>query len=489
MLPADPPRRPLTSRLPLWVIILLSALGYVALAVWFPLAANVGRTPPGDIRTFAPTLPGGLLYALLLILLYVLMLVAFGRVAGSVRNLSLVVLIVVAALFALPLLFAYPVNATDVFRYVIRGRVAAAYGENPYVMPPSGFAGDPFLPLAGEWAGETSPYGPLWELIAAGLTSISGDDLLLGVVLFKLLALACFLASAALLWSLLGDRPRRAALALLWAWNPALLLTFVLNGHNDALMVFWLLLGVWVARKGRLEVGFLLLCLAALTKPAAVLALPVFFLAFWRWAAPRRARFVAVSLAGALALVWLTFLPWARPGSYWQTPLELSLRLAREATGSAGFSPAVWFYFALGQRVSIEAIGSVLRGLFVLFAAGVLWRGWRGRSPLRGTADIFFGYLFQALSFRIWYVVWPFPWLVLDAGATAGQDDAGRAAAYRLRAGLWFLLAAQLSVIWYGHVRVFVLGGDQVAAHLVGVPLVFGLPWLLTRLPLGPQPA
>jgi len=459
-------------------MIALSAAGYGLLALWFPLRGNAGRVPPSDIRTFAPTLAGGLLYALLLLALYALLLLAYRRVNTGAWGGRLPAVLLVAGLLALPLLATYPVNATDVFRYLIRGRVAAVYEASPYAAPPAAFAGDPFLPLAGEWAGETSPYGPLWELVAAGLARLAGEDLLLGVALFKLLALGCFLACAALLWALLAGRAERTALALLWAWNPALLLTFAANGHNDALMLLWLLLGVLVARRGRHESGFLLLCLAALTKPVAALLLPVFFIAFWRAAGDgrARARFAVVALLGGAALVWLAFLPWAAPGRFWQTPLELMLRLAREATDSAGFSPGVWLYFTLGRRVPIETIGGV--------ASWLLWGVWRGRPATRGAADVFAAYLAQALSFRIWYAVWPFPWLLLD---DAAGTQAAKKAAYRRRVGLWFLLTAQLSVVWYGHVRVFVLGGDQVVAHLIGVPLVFGLPWLLARLPLGPR--
>ena len=467
----------------LWPWLLAGLAGYGLLALWFPLWPNVGRVPPADVRTFAPTLAAGLLYALLLTALYAVYLIAVGRVAR--RGLPArwrawpLLPVLLGGLLALPLLFAYPINATDVYRYVIRGRVASVYGQSPFVAPPSTFIGDPFMPLAGEWAGETSPYGPLWEIVAAGVTAISGDNLLLGVWLFKLLALVCFLAGAAVIWAAADERPGRAAAALLWAWNPALLLTFALNGHNDALMLLWLLLGYWVGRRGRPAAGFLLMCLAALTKPVAALVLPVFFIAAWRALSDgrARARFTLIAVGGAAALTWLAFLPWAAPGRFWRTPLELVGRLLREATDGGGFSPAVWLYFALGQRVGIETIGAVLRGLFALFAAWVLWRGWRGRAARRGAADLAFGYLAQALSFRIWYSVWPFPWLLLD-------DVGDRAAAYRLRAGLWFLLLAQLSVVFYGQWRVAVWGGDQVMTHLVGVPLVFGLPWLLARWPL-----
>ena len=478
------PRQTAAGRFPLPALLILSVAIYGLMAFWFPLGPNVGISPPADIRTFAPTLPGGLAYAALVVVQFGLFVLAFRRAStGALGPRPLRLILAGGLLLALPLLWAYPINATDIFGYVIRGRIASAYGESPFTSPAAAFVGDPFMPLVGEWAGLTTPYGPLWELPASLLTAISGDSLLAGVLLFKAMAVVAFLATAILIWSILPAGPARAAYTLLWAWNPGLLLTFAMNGHNDALMILWLVSGWWLARRGHPAAGFLVMAVAALTKPVAVLALPFIFIGAWRELPDgrSRARYAAVSLAGAVALAWLSFLPWSGQGSAFRAPLDLALRLVTEATGGAGFSPAVWIYMALGQRVSIEMIGMVTQGLFAAFALWLAWLGLRGRSPLRGAADVFFGYLAGALNFRIWYATWPFAWLVLDAGG-ASVDEASRAD-YRLRVGLWFLLMAQLSVVIYGHVRSFLLGGDQALAHLIGVPAVFVLPWLLALLP------
>lgn len=469
------------------VLLLLSVIGYSLMALWFPLVANIGNTPPGDIRTFAPTLFGGLAYATLIIILFGLFLLAVRTAAD--RGLGarpLPVILASTLLLAIPLLLSYPINATDIFGYVIRGRIASVYGESPFSAPAAAFVGDPFMPLVGEWAGETTPYGPMWEIVAAGLTTISGDNLLAGVQLFKALALASFMGVTTLIWQLLPAGPWRIAGTLLWAWNPGLLLTFVLNGHNDAFMIMWLVLGYWLGRRGWPAVGFLTMVLAVVTKPVAVLALPFFFLGTLQSLPdPRsRVRFVAITAVGSLAVAGLAFWPWLGQDGPLRAAVDLALRLVREATGGAGFSPAVWVYMVLGGRVSIEPIGFAGRVLFAAFSLWLVWRAWRGRSPLRGAADIFFGYLAGALNFRIWYATWPFPWLLLDAGMETGTAATVRQAEYRLRAGLWFLLTSQLSVIIYGHIRQFVLGGDQVLAHLIGVPFVFVLPWLLARLPV-----
>ena len=139
--------------LSLRTIFLLSAGGYGLLALWFPLIRHVDRTPPGDIRTFAPTPLGGLAYSLLIIGLFALLVAAFRRVEGSNQaKLTLPRLLAGSLVLALPLLLAYPINATDIFGYVIRGRIASAYGESPFTAPAAAFVGDPFMPLVGEFA-------------------------------------------------------------------------------------------------------------------------------------------------------------------------------------------------------------------------------------------------------------------------------------------------------------------------------------------------
>ena len=463
--------------------------GYILLAFWFPLLAHYDRVPVADVRSLAPSLGEGLAYGLLLCLLFAFFAIAYRRVRHGREKPGLLGLIGVSTLFSLPLFLVYPINANDLYRYVIRGRIQSVYEQSPFSAAPDSFAGDPFLPLAGEWAGATSPYGPLWELTASTITRVSGDNLLLGLLTFKLLGLLAFLGSAVLLWLLFSpvdkggaeekrsDNSSRAANTLLWAWNPALLLIFVANGHNDALMIFCLLLGVTVIRRNYPEVGFLLMLLGALVKPIGLLALPLFFISIWREqpSLARRLRFFLLSVAGGLLLALIAFIPFG-------SPVELGQRLLQEAGTGAGFSPATTLILLaqeLGYAPSLAAVARVTLLLFSLLVIWLLWRTWRGQTAVRGTADIYFGYLLQALNFRIWYAAWPFPWLLLDAG-TQPQEPRTM---FRLRYGLWFLLTTQLSVILYGHIRIHLLGGSQLLAHIIGVFFVFVAPFFLAMLP------
>lgn len=479
-------------RLPLWVIFLLSLAGYWLLRWWFPFYPHHASAPLLDVRSFSPTLAAGLGYGALLCGLFGLHALAHERVRQHLPRRPLLTILFGSLLFALPLLTTFPINATDLYRYVIRGRVQSAYGQNPYEMPPSAFPDDPYLPLAGEWAGETTPYGPVWELIAGAVTGAAPGNLWLNLLSFKAILTLAFLLTGALLWWTLAagpDRPPPATNAgrlLLWAWNPALLLIFVVDGHNDALMLFWLVLGWYLVRQRWSTLGFLIAVLGALTKPIGLLALPFLFLAAWQNAARANSRVLSFRLAGltpllygsqirfALAaavgsglLVTLAFFPFG-------SPLELIGRLLREATEFAGFSPAT-LLFLLAQRlewpVTTAQISLVTT---VLFGLAAMWLGWLalcGRATCRSIADIFTVYVWQALAFRIWYAAWPLAGLLLD--------DDSRTSRRRLRAGLWFLFTTQFSVIIYGHVWQFLLGHDFLWSHLIGIPFTFGLPWLL----------
>lgn len=454
------------KRVSLWHLLFLSFAGYVLLPVLFPLIPRYRQVPLADVRSFLPSLAGGMGYAALFLALYGLYALLYRRAAGEPLRLRTVLLI--AVMFAAPLFLTYPINATDIFRYFVRARVATVYGENPLAVAPDAFADDPYLPLAGSWATETSPYGPVWELIAGGVTVISGQNLLAALLLFKGLGLIAHLGSAALIWHLSGndEGEARSARTVLWAWNPALLYMFVGDGHNDAVMIVWLLLGYWLLQgERRPAAGVVVLALAPLTKPIGLLPVPFFLLASWRrLPSGRRWRFLLVGGAASVALAVLAFLPFG-------SPLELASRLLREVAIGGGFSPATLFWFLshrLGPGIDGATLGRMGTLVFALLALGLLWRGWRGRSLLRGAADTFLSYLATSITFRIWYSIWPFPWLLLD-----------REGSRRLAFGLWFLLTAQLSVVIYGHVRIHLLDGSMYEAHVLGVPFTFALPLLL----------
>ncbi|HZD55430.1 MAG TPA: hypothetical protein VE136_01805, partial [Anaerolineales bacterium] len=60
------------------------------------------------------------------------------------------------------LIFMFPIGATDLFDYIVHGRIFRLYGGNPFFNVGRQLASDPFFPYMG-WPDWPSVYGPLWE--------------------------------------------------------------------------------------------------------------------------------------------------------------------------------------------------------------------------------------------------------------------------------------------------------------------------------------
>lgn len=476
-----------------WLLAALSVAVYLLIAALAPLLRNANSL--ADINTFSTWPWGVLAYASLLAAAFGLYWLAYRQIQRQAAPVTLAAIVAPSLLFSLPLILTYPFNATDVYRYLLWGRMIAFERLNPYAVTLDALGNSAVARFAGEWGNETSPYGPVWQLAGAVLARLGGNqpDVTLGLIWFKILAVAAFVAVAVLIWLLLGraEARTRAGRTLLWAWNPALLLSFAVNAHNDSLMLLWLILGYWVWRKGLPAAGLIVMMLAPLTKFSGLLPLPFFLIAALQEQPDmrRRLRLLLVTAAGSLAVGWLLFGPFG-------SPVALGQRLLDEGSGGGGFSPLAMLILA-GRQVGLEppvdqlVLLSML--LLMLIAIWLAWRTWRGRSSLLAAFDITAAYLLLAFRFRIWYAAWPLPWALLFPQAepdardpAAAPDPTGRRTSrsdthmhYRLRASLWFLVTTQFSVLLYGQVRAVLLQHDMTLAHLLWVPFTFGLPLVL----------
>jgi hypothetical protein len=299
--------------------VLLSGVGYVWVAVWMPLPLNL-YTPAG-LRQFTPSLGLGALYGLWVTGLFGLYLWLYRLAGRGVWQPRPCLLPLLALLIAFPTIFAYPFNASDLFHYAIRGHLTAVEQRNPYTTPPSADPNHPFVAHTGEWSDHTSPYGPVWELSVTALAHLTRASDLATPILLKFYSLLAFVLTGWLITQLRG-----VPLGVLWLFNPALILIFGVDGHNDSLMLLWLVLGWWVwVRLGErwprwaALLAFGLMFLSPLTKAIGLLPLPFFWLYLVRQQKSTHGR-VQVALATivvSLILTILFFLPFGSPSAWW----------------------------------------------------------------------------------------------------------------------------------------------------------------------------
>jgi alpha-1,6-mannosyltransferase len=464
-------------RRPNAVLVLLgaaSAATYLAYVLLYPLPVHGQARRLFDVAELSQHEPSSAaVYAIGLVVLFGCYWLALDLVRRAHVPLKLIVLF--GLLFALILVWLYPITATDLFQYVGRARLAVVYGVSPLAYPPQQYPRDPFIYLTKGWTDCLSPYGPAWENLASHVVSIAPNDPVHAALAFKALALISYgLCLALATWG----AGRDAHAVLLFAWNPLLLLQGVGNGHNDLVMLLWMMLGFLLWKRARLwlpAVGAL--TMAALTKATAAPLLPLLAAAAMReqrgW---ERCRSIAIGAAVAAGVALIAFLPHWPP---WEHVGGLLAEVDRSSLSTpSGVTEAIEWLLPLDvpQWLSNALTLTPLAAIYVWALARV----WQARMDLAEAGLlVLFVYLLTRSSYRIWYPIWLVPLAALHLTRRT-----------RLRTFL-LCLTSELSVLTLtiGHAWLFdgrILPRlDWPAVVAITAPWQFGLPLLLP--PLTPR--
>ncbi|MBF6614177.1 MAG: hypothetical protein IVW55_13710 [Chloroflexi bacterium] len=358
------------------------------------------------------------------------------NVSTTFKRVALFLICGYAAFFSITLISMYPVGAADIFDQIFRARLLSHYHLNPFTTLPNNIQGDPFQPFVA-WKGDASPYGPLWELLAGGTSALAGNNLLTNLILFKLLVVAAYGGCVALTYSILRvSRPDWALRGtLFFAWNPLVLFEIAGNGHNDAIVVFFLLLAVYLFVLARRTAVIPALMLGALTKFVPIVLLPVAAAAIWRDRTRRMAasddvateqlpikKFdpfstLAVGSVIALGLGVVLYAP------FWQGPSTVGA-LSRQALFTASIPKVALDALVADAGIGeLTAQGLVRNSALALVVAVVVVMSLRvllgGEAhtqderrllvarTLAGFYEVIFFYLaFATLWFQPWYLIW-----------------------------------------------------------------------------------
>jgi hypothetical protein len=472
---------------------LISGLVYLAFVLLFLLPLYGAAPRPFDVEQIAAGRHWmGAAWLAGVVVLYAAFGVAVLTVERVPGALAMRLIVGFGVVFGLILVWLYPVTATDLFQYVLRARVWVVHGANPMAVPPSVFAGDPLLPFAGEWQDIVSPYGPAWELLAAGVARLGFTGAVSGALAYKGVAMLAYLACIWLLHRIacpavpptsssgrVTGGGGYARSLLLFAWNPLVLVQGVGNGHNDVIMLVWLLLAVYVWQRRRSSAltavtGGLLagaaITLAVLTKAAAGLLGLLLVVAIVRDQPGWRRFAVLAGLAGVgAAVAALAYLPFWPP---WQSIAGVLDEMANRYTYTIAATLRLGLREWLPPAVARDIPRLIGQLLFVVVLGWMAAQLWRRRLDLVSAGFLaYFTYLVAGASYRIWYPLWLAPLAALSLSA-----------AVRWRTIL-LCLTSELSVIVYYFVwRWYWPDAGWVQMHLLVVPWQFGLPLLLPML-------
>ena len=401
-----------------------------------------------------------------------------GRLAvpGRRRRLSRTQLTHTLAMWAVPFLVTPPIFSRDVYSYLAIG-AQMLHGSNPYDQGPVEALGED-NPLAHQvdarWQHTTTPYGPGFLLIVKGVVAITGEHVVTGVLVQRLVELV---GVAMIVWAMprLARRCGMDPVAALWlsVLNPLLLFHLIAGGHNEALMIGAMLAGLVLALDRHLVPGVALIAVAVSIKATAGMALPFLVIIRarrkgGRWPDLFRqgalvggialATFLAITLIAGTGFGWIKAL--STPGTV-HSFLSVSTSLGVGA-GRAGL------LLGLGDhsQAAIDVMQPVGTAVGILIGLVIMWQSWRGRiPPILGLGISLGAFVLLGPVIQPWYLLWA---ALPLAAATAD-------ARYRMTT-VW--LTAVFAVIIMpngGTIPVFTIVQAVVVATLVAAGVLFAL--------------
>ncbi|WP_369640516.1 polyprenol phosphomannose-dependent alpha 1,6 mannosyltransferase MptB, partial [Nocardia sp. JMUB6875] len=398
-------------------------------------------------------------------------------------------------LWILPLSVAPPMFSNDVYSYLAQSEISAR-GLDPYAIGPvQGLGLDNVLTnnVPNIWRATAAPYGPLFLWMGRGISAITGDNIIAGVWLHRLLALS---GVALIVWALprLSRRCGVAPVSALWlgAANPLVLFHLVGGVHNDAIMLGLMLAGTEFCLRAiddthpfdrrawaLLVFGAVVITMSSAIKITSIIALGFVGMALARrWGHGFRGIVYSAGLLGAIAIVVTLSISTASGlGFGWvntvgtATEVRSYLSLPTAVGIITGFGGVL-----LGLGDHTTALLDITRPLAEIVAALIILRmliaTWTGRLLPVGAMGV--GLCALVLLFPVvqpWYLLWA----IVPLAAWANRP------AFRVPAVVISVVVSVLVMPRGADFEVFQIIESAVATVLIALLFIFAtrnvLPW------------
>ncbi len=368
-----------------------------------------------------------------------------GRFTTGPRRMSRSQLDRTLMLWILPLLIAPPMYSKDVYSYLAQSEIARN-GLDPYTVGPApglGLGHVFTLSVPSLWRETPAPYGPLFLWIGRGISAITGENIVAGVLLHRLVVL---LGVGLIIWAVprLARRCGVAEVSAMWlgAANPLLLMHLVAGIHNEAPMLGLMLAGTEFALRGvesrhrllprplrapsteadwqrwapllQLLLGTVLIAMSSQIKLPSLLAVGFVAMALaHRWGGTVRAFFAAsgsltaiavlvivvIGKASGLGFGWLFTLGTANVVRSWMSPPTLLALGAGQGGILLGLGDHTTAVLALTRAIGVLIIAVLVTWLLLTVLRGRL-HPVGGLGVALGTTVLLFPVV------QPWYLLW-----------------------------------------------------------------------------------
>jgi alpha-1,6-mannosyltransferase len=326
---------------------------------------------------------------------------------------------VTTGLWLAPLLVSAPLFSRDTYSYLAQGALLRD-GLDPYAVGPVGNPNSLLDDVSPIWTITTAPYGPAFILVAKFVTTIVGNNVVVGTILLRL----CMLPGLALLiWA--ATRMARhfgtnGAIALwICVLNPLVLIHLTGGVHNEMLMVGLMAAGIALTLQGRHVLGVVLITVGIAVKATAGLSLPFLVWVWMRHLHERRGYrpFQAFLVATATSLlifgaVFGVLSAVAGVGLGWLTALAGSVKIINwlsVPTAAANLISALCSGFFPLDFYALLRVTRLIGIVIIVVALPILWWRFRreDRAALTGIGWTMLVVVLFVPAALPWYYSWP----------------------------------------------------------------------------------
>jgi hypothetical protein len=355
----------------------------------------------------------------LFILLFILYLFFYWFVITScIYKKRIKQIIIFSGVFIAILLISGPFMSADLYSYIFRAEMANTLQINPYQVTPAEAGYGKVTP----WNSLTMPYGPIFSILIMGLQKIAGSSMEVNLFIFRLFNSIIFFVCGYLIFKILiKTKPEFAYKgAALFLWNPFILIEIVNNGHNDILMLLFILLSIYFIVHQKYGLSALMIIGGFLSKYVIIILLPIpliMLLMNNKFSLRKRIKKLALAVVIIVCVLVIFYLPFGTFGktlSNVETSFFESQKLTLPRMAILGITQGVAKVF----NYNPEPLAKILYATaFVMIYAWLLlyFKMYKNDNFIKQYFWIIFA-LLALLTFNtdgIWYYIWIMPLVLL----------------------------------------------------------------------------
>src|SRR3989344_4101596 len=207
------------------------------------------------------------IFVLLLFAFYIYFILSVRKKILSINDFKILIFITIGILF-----FSYPAMLSyDIFNYIATSKVLFFYHENPYIVMPIEFSGEPLLGFM-HAANKIALYGPIWIALTGIPFFLGFLGFIFTLFSFKLFVILFYLGTIFLIWKI----SKSLISVLLFSLNPLVIIETLVSSHNDIAMIFFLLFSYFLVMKDKAKFAVLFFLLSIFIKYTTFILLPIF---------------------------------------------------------------------------------------------------------------------------------------------------------------------------------------------------------------------